>query len=91
MVNIENLTPWLPSWFPLSVFLVRFYQPGVQPVEPNEFESTVVVSKFGPVGIVKGAVKSNNKMITHGSAAIKHHGVSILVWRHNLKWNASQV
>jgi len=73
--------------------IVRFYADGVEPVEPNHFETTVTVDCFGPVGIVKGAIKLDDALekILIGGRELKPFGIELLNYHHNGRWKVLEV
>jgi hypothetical protein len=86
--NVENLTTWVPDWFPLKVLLLRFYAAGVEPIEPNHFESTMNIVQYGFIGVIKGAVEIGDVGVKAALALAecKRFGIKIFLWKHNMKW-----
>jgi len=68
--------------------LLRFSAKGVEPVEPNPFEFSLVVEQYGPIGIAKGGRGDGltEERILRGMAAIREHGIRLLLYRHKMKW-----
>lgn len=73
--------------------ILRFYAPGVDPVEPNHFDAAVTVDCFGPVGIVKAALEFDHaaEKILAGGIKLKQFGIMLLNYRHKGKWRVLEV
>lgn len=73
--------------------ILRFYADGVEPIEPNHYETAIIVDCFGPIGIVKGAVDFDNasEKILIGGIELKTYGIELINYRHNKRWKVLEL
>lgn len=73
--------------------ILRFYADGVEPIEPNQYETSVTVDCYGPVGIVKGAVDFENasEKILIGGLELRPYGIKLINYCHHKRWKVLEL
>lgn len=83
--SVEDLTSQVPRWLALpTITIVRVYDSGIEPVEPNPFRFAVVAVVVGQIAeckaLCQGITTSGMKAVAN---ALKAYGVKSLQWRHD--------
>lgn len=83
--SVEDLTESIPRWLALpKILLVRLYDPGIEPVEPNPFRFAVVAVVIGHIAEIKALCQGVTiSYMRAGAVALKAYGVKSLQWRHD--------
>lgn len=86
-VSSEDITPSLYRYGDPQIRLVRVYEPGIDPVEPNPFKFAVVAVIEKGVCVIKALTRPVDGLklrdMLAGYEHLKDYGTVEMHWRHN--------